>query len=47
MTNHGLTWEEEEVELLLSIWGDEKIQRELDGPKQKQNITSRERLQPG
>ena len=31
LTNHGTTWTDREVKALLSIWGDTKIQEELDG----------------
>ena len=30
-TNRGTTWEDKEVKALLTIWGDTKIQEELDG----------------
>ena len=33
MAARGSTWEE--VKVLLAIWGDEKVQKELDGPKRK------------
>ena len=35
MAARGFTWGEEEVKVLLAIWGDEKLQKELDGPKRK------------
>ena len=38
MANRGSTWGEEEVLVLLSIWGNEKLQQELDGPKRKQPL---------
>jgi len=31
LTNHGTTQTDREVKALLSIWGDTKIQEELDG----------------
>ena len=30
-TNRGTTWADKEVKALLTIWGDSKIQEELDG----------------
>ena len=30
-TNCGITWADKEVKALLTIWGDSKIQEELDG----------------
>ena len=38
MANRGTVWGEEEVRVLISIWGDEKIQDELDGPRRKQSL---------
>ena len=35
MAARGTTWSEEEVKVLLAIWGDEKVQCELDGAKRK------------
>ena len=35
MAARGSTWGEEEVKVLLAIWGDEKVQKEVDGPKRK------------
>ena len=35
MAARGSTWGEEVVKVLLTIWGDEKVQKELDGPKRK------------
>ena len=34
MAARGSTWGEE-VKVLLAIWGDEKVQKELDEPKRK------------
>ena len=34
-TSRGTTWGEDEVKVLLEIWGDEKIQSEMDGAKRK------------
>ena len=30
-TNRGTTWEDKEIMALLAIWGNSKIQEELDG----------------
>ena len=35
MAARRTTWSEEEVKVLLPIWGDEKVQCELDGAKRK------------
>ena len=35
-TNRGTTWTDREVKALLSIWGDTKIQEELDGAVRNQ-----------
>ena len=35
MASRGTTWGEEEVKVLLEIWGDEKVQSEFDGAKRK------------
>ena len=35
-TNRGTTWTDREVKALLSIWGDTKIQGELDGAVRNQ-----------
>ena len=35
MATRGTTWCEEEVKVLLEIWGDQKVQSEFDGAKRK------------
>ena len=35
MAARSSTWGEDEVKVLIAIWGDEKVQKELDGPKRK------------
>ena len=30
-TNRGTTWADKEIKALLTIWGDSKLQEELDG----------------
>ena len=33
MASRGSTWGEEEVKVLLEIWGDERVQSQFDGAK--------------
>ena len=40
-TNRGTTWEDKEVKALLTIWGDTKIQEELDGAVRNKVIYER------
>ena len=41
LTNRGTTWTDREVKALLSIWGDSKIQEELDGAVRNQVVFKR------
>ena len=36
--NLGALWSDEEVRALIHIWGDDKIQQELDGASRKKSI---------
>ena len=40
-TNRSTTWEDKEVKALLTIWGDTKIQEELDGAVRNKVIYER------
>ena len=31
-TSRGVSWSDDEVNALLAIWGEDKVQEELDGP---------------
>ena len=41
LTNRGTTWTDKEVKVLLAIWGDSKIQEELDGAVRNQVVFQR------
>ena len=41
LTNRGTTWSDKEVKALLAIWGDSKIQEELDGAVRNQVVFER------
>ena len=41
LTNRGTTWTDREVKALLAIWGDSKIQEELDGAVRNQVVFKR------
>ena len=43
-SSRGVSWEEAETTTLIAIWGDIKIQEELDGAK-KEKTNERERGQ--
>ena len=36
--NHGTLWSDEEVRDLIHLWGDDKIQQELDGVSRNKPI---------
>jgi phosphoribosylaminoimidazole carboxylase/phosphoribosylaminoimidazole-succinocarboxamide synthase len=38
LINRGTTWTDKEVKALLAIWGDSKIQEELDGAVRNQVV---------
>ena len=38
MASRGSTWGEEEVKVLLDIWGDVKVRSEFDGVKRKRPL---------
>ena len=38
LTNHGTIWTDQEIKALLAIWGDSKIQEELDGAVRNQVV---------
>ena len=40
-TNRGTVWADKEVKALLAIWGDSKIQEELDGAVRNKAIFER------
>ena len=41
LTNRGTTWTDREVKALLAVWGDSKIQEELDGAVRNQVVFKR------
>jgi phosphoribosylaminoimidazole carboxylase/phosphoribosylaminoimidazole-succinocarboxamide synthase len=41
LINRGTTWTDKEVKALLAIWGDSKIQEELDGAVRNQVVFKR------
>ena len=40
-TNRGTIWADKEVKALLTIWGDSKIQEELDGAVRNKDVFQR------
>ena len=41
LTNRGTIWTDKEIKALLAIWGDSKIQEELDGAVRNQVVFQR------